>query len=93
LYTLASRQWIAAFDYVSEIPRPASRALCRLSTGADHDFHDCGDRLDPMCQDLRRPVLITATPELTLRPVLAARAFAIRATFEPAGPHAKADTP
>jgi hypothetical protein len=75
IYSLAARQWITAFDYVTDIPRPAAGALCRISTGAEHLSQNCNYRDEPFLHHLRRPVLLTAPAELVIPPGLAAHAL------------------
>lgn len=75
IYSLASRQWVSAFDYVTGFPRSSAAALCRLSTGAEHDSPNFSQRDESFLDGLRRPVLLTVPDGLAIPPGLAARSL------------------
>ncbi|HEV3198686.1 MAG TPA: prolyl oligopeptidase family serine peptidase [Bryobacteraceae bacterium] len=84
LLTLASHNWILAFDHVCTLAPNLTDAFCRLSVAAPIALRETGTPTsDPLLKSYRRPILLTATDRFSCPADLAERALAVNFSHLP----------
>jgi hypothetical protein len=74
LLHLARHNWVLAFDHVTHLSPNVADALCRITSGAGLSFHE-EDHSEPTQHWIRRPILLTVTPDCDLPAAIADRAL------------------
>jgi hypothetical protein len=74
LLHLARHNWVLAFDHVTHLSPAIADALARITSGAGLSFHE-DDHAEPTQHWIRRPIILTVTPDCDLPRSLADRAL------------------